>query len=314
MTPKVLILAGLYDFSADLVVAQLDEKAVPFLRLNREELADYRLSLDPLLATLSVRHGDGETNLDAQNLRAIWYRQPVFLRNSPSDPLSISEQLARSQWVAFLRSLILFDHVAWMNNPQATYGAECKPYQLSVARRCGFQVPHTIVTNDANAVQNSFPGRLVIKSLDTVLLLEGGDCLFTYTTITSNNLLTDANTGAAPLIAQHALEQKTDIRVTVVGEEVFATRILVHGAGVDGDWRVVPRDDLTYEDICLDSSIKDHCLELMRHLGLSFAAIDLIEAKDGIYFIEVNPTGEWGWLNGPSRRIDRAIAHWLSNA
>ena len=48
-------------------------------------------------------------------------------------------------------------------------------------------------------------------------------------------------------------------------------------------------------------------------LGLSFAAVDLVETPDGTYFIEVNPTGEWGWLCNSNRKIDLAIASWLSD-
>jgi glutathione synthase/RimK-type ligase-like ATP-grasp enzyme len=169
------------------------------------------------------------------------------------------------------------------------------------------------VTNDAAFVRTLFHGPLVVKSLDTVLLMEGDDCLFTYTTLGAPSLLSDANTAAAPLLAQSALEQKCDIRVTIIGDVIFATRILSRGSGIEGDWRVVPRDDLTYEDIILDRQTAAYCFDLVRYLGLSFAAIDLIETPEAIYFIEVNPTGEWGWLNGPSRRIDVAIANWLTN-
>ena len=51
---------------------------------------------------------------------------------------------------------------------------------------------------------------------------------------------------------------------------------------------------------------------LARRLGLSFAAIDLVETPEGTFFIEVNPTGEWGWLSNPEQPIDFAIAAWLA--
>jgi len=54
MKPHVLILSGLYDFSTDLVVLRLDRAGVPYVRLNREQLSDYRLTLDPLAPRLSI--------------------------------------------------------------------------------------------------------------------------------------------------------------------------------------------------------------------------------------------------------------------
>ena len=310
MTPNILILSSLHDFSADLVAVQLERSGVPYVRVNREHLAEQRLALDPLLPSLTIR-GSSRTYSINSHLKAIWFRQPVFLRNTPSVPLSLDEQLARSQWTAFLRSLCVFRDVAWMNFPGATYLAESKPYQLAVAHRCGFRVPATIATNDVARIQEISRTDLVIKSLDTVLLRDGKDCLFTYTTVNPGNKLRDETVCAAPLLAQEHLSDKTDIRVTVVGDKVFAVRILSHGSSIGGDWRTLPRKDIQYHDLALDDDLADRCRLLTRTLNLSFGAIDLIETPSGIYFIEINPTGEWGWLSSPERPIDKAIASWL---
>lgn len=34
----------------------------------------------------------------------------------------------------------------------------------------------------------------------------------------------------------------------------------------------------------------------MYELNLNFGGIDLVYSNGRYYFIEVNPTGEWGWL------------------
>ena len=312
MSPNILILSSLYDYSTDLVTLQLQNVGVPFVRLNREQFSDHRLALDPVVPELTVR-GPSGTHHFGPDLGAVWFRQPVFLRNIPPVPLSPEEQLERSQWTAFLRALCVFRHAVWMNSPAATYLAESKPYQLSIAANCGFQVPETLATNDASRLRKRFPGSLVIKSLDTVLLRDGDDCLFTYTTLCVGNKLTDDAVSAVPLLAQRVLEEKTDLRVTVVGDEVFAVRILSQGFGIPNDWRMVQKADLEYQDIVLSNETAGCCHLLTQRLGLSFAAIDLIETPHGIFFIEVNPTGEWGWLSTTERPIDSAIASWLKN-
>ena len=311
MSPQVLILSSLYDFSTDLVVLSLRDAGVPYLRLNREQLVDHRLALDPLAPELTVCGPSGIYDV-GQGLVSVWFRQPVFLRNTPSVPLSPEKQLERSQWMAFLRGLGVFRDVAWMNPPSATYIAESKPYQLAIAKDCGFQVPETLATNDASRIREAFPDNLVVKSLDTVLLRDGDYDLFTYTILNPGGELAEETVSAVPLLAQRALEEKTDIRVTVVGNEVFAVRILSQGSGIEGDWRVVPKSELEYRDIVLSYDIIERCKLLTRCLGLFFAAIDLIETRQGIYFIEVNPTGGWGWLSTPERSIDKAIASWLA--
>ena len=312
MIPKVLILTSLYDFSADLVVLRLQHDGVPYLRINREQLTNYRFTLDPLVPELTI-HAPADTYHLGKDLRAVWFRQPVFLRNTPPVALSPEEQLTRSQWSAFLRALRVFRHASWMNAPEATYLAESKPYQLSVAATCGFNIPETLVTNDASRIQSAFPDGLAIKSLDTVLLRDGDDCLFTYTTLKSSSDLNDESTNGVPFLAQRALKNKTDLRITVVGEEMFAVRILSSGSGIAGDWRLVPRNELQYDDVALSPDMARSCHFLTRRLGLSFSAIDLIETPQDVFFIEINPTGEWGWLSTKTRLIDCSIASWLGN-
>jgi glutathione synthase/RimK-type ligase-like ATP-grasp enzyme len=313
MRPEVLVVTGLYDFSADAVVTQLRAMGADFIRINREQLPDLRLTVDPLEPSLVVRSAQRRF-VAGPNLEAIWFRQPVFMRNTPPEALVPAEQLVRSQWAAFQRSLCVFAGARWMNHPQSTYLAECKPYQLAVASRCGFLLPATLVTNDADAVRARFDGPIVVKSLDTVLLREGKDSLFTYTTIGSAKLLNEDNTATAPLIAQEFVKGKTDLRVTIVGGRAFAVRILADGEGIEGDWRTIERARLSYENIKLDRMLEESCLRLTRELGLAFAAIDLVETDNGVFFIEVNPTGEWGWLSDETRPIAKAIAAWLCDA
>ena len=312
MTPEVLILSSLYDFSTDLACVQLNEMDVEYIRLNREHLQDYRITLDPQVPNMSIRMMERAYHIGSR-LKTIWFRQPVFLRNTPSEPLSIGQQLERSQWTAFLRALSVFDQVTWMNFPAKTYLAESKPYQLYVASRCGFTVPRTCASNDAFTIRQRFPDSAIIKSLDTVLLHEGDDCLFTYTTLNQTSEISEETICGAPLLAQELLREKTDLRVTLVGDSIFAVRILADGRGIEGDWRVVPREGLKYENMELSAELRHQCYELARILGLSYAAIDLIETPDNTYFIEVNPTGEWGWINGENRPIAATIAAWLAN-
>jgi glutathione synthase/RimK-type ligase-like ATP-grasp enzyme len=318
MTPGVLLLSGLYDFSTDLVAAALGERGVAFLRLNREQLPNCRLTLDPVAAVMEVRTPGGfAAELSAPDLRAVLFRQPVFLRNTPARALSVAEQLERSQWSAFLRGLCVFDGARWMNHPARTYLAESKPYQLRVAARLGFNVPRTRIGNDVDGIRSAALGDpMIVKSVDTVLIHEGGDCLFTYSTASGVADWQARDLQAAPVLCQELLRDKTDIRVTVIGDSVFAVRVEENGRGIDGDWRVRPRDQVEFAPTELSEDCAMLCRRLAATLGLPFAAIDLVESHDardrGIVFIEVNPTGEWGWLVRSGLPIDAAIAEWLA--
>ena len=129
------------------------------------------------------------------------------------------------------------------------------------------------MTNDATRIRDTFRDNLVIKSLDTVLLRDGDDCLFTYTTVNPGTELNDKTVSTVPMLAQHALEEKTDIRVTIIGEKLFAVRVLSKGSGIAGDWRVVPKSELEFQDIKLTDDMATRCQLLTYRLRLTFARL-----------------------------------------
>lgn len=309
MNGTCLIISSIYDFSIDLVIQELERRKVDYLRINKENLDQYEINLNPIKKILHIS-GLG-INRKITKVKSIWFRQPVFLRNTPAVTLSIEEQLSRSQWSAFLRSLMIFEDSFWMNWPASTYAAESKPYQLMVASEVGFQVPETEI---GNSFKNSeITGKkIIVKSLDTVLLREGEDCLFTYTSNVNPSELTKNQINSAPITVQHYINQKTDVRVTIIDGNIFAVKITTNGTGIDYDWRLTKREFIEYTDISLPDNLVRSCLLLMEKLKLSFGAIDLIESNGKYYFIEINPTGEWGWLSNESRKIETYIADILS--
>lgn len=311
MKDYILILSSMYDFSTDLVVQRLEKNGDDYIRLNKEQLSDYEIFLDPVNPKLRITGGN--INLETSKIKSVWFRQPVFLRNTPGRMIDINEQLSLSQWNAFLRGLMVFEEAYWMNWPQATYAAESKPYQLMIAKKIGFCVPQTIISNSLgfNLITSD---RFIIKSLDTVLLKENDDCYFTYTSNVSPNDFSLEQTRQAPITFQEYVDDKLDIRVTVIDSKVYAVAIKENGYGIATDWRTKKKDDLQYIDIELPEHIKRLCVDYVKLLGLKYGAIDFIKTRDNFVFIEINPTGEWGWLSNAEREIDFEISKRLSEA
>ncbi len=55
------------------------------------------------------------------------------------------------------------------------------------------------------------------------------------------------------------------------------------------------------------------CRALVRALNLRFGAIDLVRCDGKVWFLEINPTGEWAWLEHVfGDRIASAIADELT--
>lgn len=311
MKDYILILSSMYDFSTDLVAQRLENNGDAYIRLNKEQLSDYEVFLDPVNATLRVigEHIEVETS----KIKSVWFRQPVFLRNTPGRTIDINEQLSLSQWNAFLRGLMVFQDAYWMNWPQATYAAESKPYQLMSAKKIGFSVPQTIVSNSLGFDRLSSK-KFIIKSMDTVLLKENDDCYFTYTSKANPADFSLELTRQAPITFQEYIEDKLDIRVTVIDTKVYAVAIKANGCAIADDWRIQRKDALEYIDIELPDNVNKLCIDYVKMLGLKYGAIDLIKTKNQYVFIEINPTGEWGWLSNYERAIDYEIARNLSES
>lgn len=132
-----------------------------------------------------------------------------------------------------------------------------------------------------------------------------------YSCVVDMEELNKIDISQAPIIIQKCIEPKIDCRITYVDGRIFPVKILLNGEGIHGDWRK-EKNGLTYEKFTLPPDICSQIHQLMQRLNLCFGGIDLIESNNKYYFVEVNPTGEWGWLEtGSGLRISEEIANAL---
>ena len=97
------------------------------------------------------------------------------------------------------------------------------------------------------------------------------------------------------MIFQEYVAADADIRVTAVGETFFATSINATRGGYDVDYRM----DLagaSFTPTDLPPETERGLRALMKRLGLVYGAIDLRRTRDGDVFLEINPAGEWHFV------------------
>lgn len=304
ITPKVLIISDVYDFSSDFVCVELERQNISYWRINRDELQDYEINLNPVIPRLEAVYRDVKINIISETLLSVYYRAPTFLRDIFQDGADEEEQLKRTQWTAFVRSLCVFEYVKWVNNPIHTYRAEIKTYQLYKASQIGFLTPETTLTN--KTFVPTFDN-VAIKSIDTAIINLNNEEGFVYTELYRRDEITEQHY-KSPFFLQQGLVPKIDIRVTVVDNDVIAAKILTRdNLGIDIDWRR-HKEELKYEIFELPTNVENMCRRLVRDLKLSFGGIDLVLHNGQYYFIEINPTGEWSWLQqNTGFRYDKAI-------
>lgn len=302
---EYLVISSSVDYSTDLICFELHEQKKQYLRLNRDMFGEYEIIFSLQERKMTIKMDGSLYAISASNLKGVLFRAPVFLRSHKQ--YTLKEQLYRSQWSAFIRNLVVFENAKWINHPVKTYCAENKLYQLQCARDVGLTTPETFVGNILS--QGIAPTRkYVVKSLDTALFYDESQEYFTYTSVVEGCELIASNIADAPIILQEFLQDKLDIRVTVIGNTLLPVGITKNGENIYGDWRKNAKDTLQYQTIALPDDISDKIIRLMKKLGLLFGGIDLAFSNGKYYFIEVNPTGEWGWLSPYSSiPIEKAI-------
>lgn len=291
---EYLIISSSIDYSTDLVCLELRERKKRYLRLNRDKFGEYEILFSLQNREMTIKLDKSSYTVGNDILKGIFFRAPVFLRSHKK--YNVNEQLYRSQWSSFIRNLIVFDKARWINHPVNTYRAENKLYQLQCAQKVGLPTPQTFVGN--MLPEDITPAKkYIVKSLDTALFYDESQEYFTYSSVVGGNELVESNIKDAPIILQEFLEDKRDIRVTVVGNKLFPVGITKNGENIYGDWRKNAKEFLQYKPELLPDDISNGIMKLMNELGLSFGGVDLAFSNGKYYFIEVNPTGEWGWLS-----------------
>jgi len=312
----LLILSNKWDVSVDFVVKECRRRKLPYLRLNTEDLLNEHASIsvdEELKVILTIKGCEYDLN---STITSIWCRRPGKVYEFSIDnekPTEAVQKFVHEQWIIWLEALSLLNNVYWMNEPSASARMENKAIQLDHARKAGFSIPRTIITNSADKVREYFSGeqrKIVAKALYSPLIEEPDQDYFIFTTSIELEDLVDSEVAVCPSIFQECLYPKRDFRVTVIENKVLAVEVkLDTPEASDVDWRKL-ESAVSYEKVALPSGMVDLCANYVKAAGLSFGAIDLVECKGTYYFLEINPSGEWGWLQ---KQIGLPVAESLCN-
>ena len=273
-SPQLLIVSTKIDLATDYVVLRLEEIRAKFFRINSEDLPlEVHASLiptpDPKFHWISSK----DQHIDLRSIRSVWFRRhrlpemPVEMDRADQDYC-----LREADW--FVKGLVYSlalgsGQVRWMNHPERASSAESKIVQLNVAAALGLNVPETLVSNDPAKIRDFCArnhGEVVAKPLRLGYFDFGHrqTCVFT-TRITEEHLKNDESLRIAPVIYQSLIHKSFDIRVTIVGDQVFSAAIdsqSVPSAKID--WRRSETDDLRHLSHELPAAVEAKCLELMK--------------------------------------------------
>jgi glutathione synthase/RimK-type ligase-like ATP-grasp enzyme len=205
-----------------------------------------------------------------------------------------SVQLPLLQWADHATGIVV-------NRPAAAFVNNSKPRQLHAIAASGFDVPETLVTTSPEVARHFIErhGRVVFKSTSGVRSIA--------TEVSQDDLDRLAQVAVCPTMFQRLVEG-IDVRVHVVGSEVFAVQIEADSL----DYRYAHHARMA--TLALDRALQDRLVAMVRRMGLHVAGVDLRQTPQGRWLcLEVNPSpGFTCFSHGTGQPIAQAIAALLA--
>lgn len=293
-----------------------------YLKRNSVEACIIDLSMFPQQMQLSIKYGKNKSlisylkvndlpNISLSSCKVIWWRrpQPFKLHSEIVNPAH--GYFAMNECQEAFAGLWLGLDVTWINHPTRTEEAALKAYQLKVAQKVGLETPVTLITNNPEEaklfVEQHGINKTVYKAFSAT-----EEAWRETRLLRSEELDLLRNLRFAPVIFQEYVPAQFDIRITIVGQDAFATSIYSQETSYKVDYRM-DMQSARVEPYRLPTDILERLKTLMDHLDLQYGAIDMRLTPDGrIIFLEINPTGQWIFIEERTRQpITRAFSELL---
>jgi glutathione synthase/RimK-type ligase-like ATP-grasp enzyme len=324
---RILIVTHSQDLHADLVAARIESADRASFRLDLDEYpAGYALSCDFVGGRWEgwLRHVASGDVLRWQDVGAVWMRKRAPFRYLSGELSAHERAHADAETSHMLLGILRSLDCGWMSHPDALRGSLWKPEQLQRAARMGFAVPKSLMTNvrpEVDRLAGTAEHGIVFKLLSSVL--DAADAVapderivggVPTTLIGAEHEEMLDSVAELPCFFQHYVPKRHELRVTVIGESLYAARI--HSQD-DPRTATDCRDmsaEIRYEAAELAPEVARRCLDFVHSYGLTFGAIDLIVTPEGNHvFLENNPVGQFLFVEQlvPELDMTGAVARWL---
>lgn len=324
----ILIFTNKEDAHPNPVIEILKDRGVAFFRLNTEDLLtdyDFNWWAGKDGCDFEIINRISGLKIRGSEITSVWDRRPEppkSLRVHNTEKINQHNLREALEFLRFLRHYV--EHIPSIGSIVEDRVASSKMLQYRTAQDCGFTVPDTVYANTKSAIL-SFSRHhktLCLKSITGTDVWDdehGLDYVF-YTQVLDSADIEDIPEEAftqTVSFVQEYIPKDYELRVTVIGEDVFATKILSQNLPENKgkiDWRQGYDSGLSLEPTQLPPRVQKKCNNLVKGLGLNFGCLDLIVTPEGDYvFLECNPNGQWLWIElATGQAISESIARFLS--
>ncbi|MDF5706640.1 MAG: hypothetical protein PUP90_02890 [Nostoc sp. S4] len=299
-----LIITSKEDSHADLVIAKILKKSldIEIVRLNTEDFCsnvEIEFNGDNFLVFIR----DSHKKFRSSEVLSVWFRRPKEIEVSHTN-----DEIAafiKAQSTALLRGLYFGTHDSsrWVNPLPNMHRARNKFQQIQLARKLDMRIPETLTTNNPSRAIEFVErlGKVCTKSLDEPNFLLDGHIFPMFTRLLSKQEVIENADGIknCPTLFQEYIDKKYDLRVTVVGKDIYPVAIYSQDNDLSRvDFRGLAPGKMKREFVDIPVHLKTQILKFTYFQGLEYSAMDFVVTPDEQYvFLENNPNGQWQWID-----------------
>lgn len=249
-----------------------------------------------------------EIRASISNRDVIYWRYKMTPPTFPQSMEHVAYRFSALEWRETLYGVCKSSGAIVLNGYDAITVAGNKPLQLEVAKACGLETPHSLITNNKSKIIDfidSLDGsRVMRKPISGYDIPDPADMkkilLLAPSIVTVDEIVAieDQRIESCPMIFQQYVEKLYELRVLVVGDSVVTYEIDSQGSEhTQLDWRKGIMGDM-YKIVSLQPQVQSLLLAYLRMVGLFSGVFDLIVTPDDrVVFLECNPNGQWMWLD-----------------
>ncbi len=295
---KVLVVSRPRDVHGDVVLRSLARQNVPAERLSFNTLRERQFAYSSE-GLLSIEVGNCRWSVNDDT--TVWWRRPGWVESS--DLQQGERELVEGEVQATLVGALRGLGVRWIDEPNVIDRAEDKLLQLQAASSLGAAVPEYVVTNSIScAAEFVSNGPTVAKAISS-----GAGWAPLAATVTEDLVPLVAG---CPVLLQRLVASDADLRVVTIGDSLFVWRRNAEQSD-PVDWRAVDPAGVGFkpEDPDVVGFLP---IKIASTLGLSMSVQDWTVAGNGVLFLEVNPQGQWLFLQDSRQIVVPALTQLLS--
>lgn len=304
MKKKVLILTHQDDPHASSVRNYLNQREVEnFTIVTEDLLREYKIDFSS--EDLTYRIEDKGKIIELTPSWNIWNRRimiPDRNKGMPKDLQDLVIDECEKTWDGLLMS----HKGKVVNRPQNHFYANSKLDQIRFALENSMLAPDTIVTNNPFKLKdfyNKHKGNICFKlQKGAVIRTPKGNKVIYTNKVTEEQMKNASLVSSHPSLFQEYIDKEFEIRI--ISTDRTSTGIAIHSQDSEIskiDYRRYDLENVRYNQVEIPEEVRLFCSKMLTHYGLHFGAFDFIYSKDGRYFfLELNPNGQWLWLEEQS--------------